>query len=546
MDLTPFPFLSLPWQLRRQIYFFAHLVRECPVAITAPANVIVRHDAPRRTEKEGWGWCCQYQQRKQLGRHNIAYETRECRCPEIPKQLLLLSKALHAEVEALLYGENKFIIRAHRAEDLDLFEKLSVRALSQLRYLLVRLNSWPCYRGHSRASFKHGVCLECRAPVSASDAELGADNAESEAIIEQWSRACSRLSSHVIPGRLSVEFICDVMDKATAERVLGPLGTLPRLNECTIRLGRNQDAALRSLARSAAIRLTEDLCPPSSAAVSSFFPFQSLPPELRLRVLGFTNLGPNGSFRPEWSDIAVKNGRFEQAICSSLAVERECCLSCSFTRLDCCCPLRSASYSLACRCRDLPLELLLVNRQTRTDAAMVLYSTNTFTFTGPFLDSLRMLQSLRPDTLRRFRRICFQLETRQTVRWKDLADTWGLLVAFIGKFFDISRLSLIIKADSNDYEECTDPTYNEPMLRNLYTGYRTLVLGVKAQLPNLLDFHLMLGAFYSLEPVWEKHVMGSGYDSTNGNQFSKEAHSTDRWPNLPKDLTEAPHWHQEL
>ncbi|VUC25669.1 unnamed protein product [Clonostachys rosea] len=533
MDPTPFPFLSLPWKLRRQIYFFAHLVRECPVVITAPTNVIVRHDdAPRRTEKEGWGWYCQFQQRKQLGRHGIVHETRECRCPEIPKQLLL--------------GENKFVIRAHRAEDLDLIHKLSVGALNQLRHLLVRLNSWPCYRGHSRANFKYGVCLECRAPVSASDAELGADNAESEAVIEQWSRACSRLSSHVIPRRLSLELICDVTDKATAERVLGPLGTLPRLIECTIRLGRNQDAALRSLALSAATRLTEDLCPPRSAAASSFFPFQSLPTELRLRVLGFTNLGPNGSFRPEWSDIAVKNGRFEQAIRSSLAVERECCLCCSFTRLDCCCPLRSASYSLACRCRDLPLELLLVNRQTRTDAIVVLYSKNTFTFTGPFLDSLRMLQSLRSDTLRRFRRIRFQLKTRQTVRWRDLANTWGLLVAFIGKFFDVPRLSLFIQADHNDYEECTDPTYNEPMLRNLYTGYRTLVLGVKAQLPNLLDFHLTLGAFCSLEPVWEKHVMGSEYDSTQGNQFSKEAHSTDRWPNRPKEQTEAPHWHQEL
>lgn len=544
----PATFLSLPYLVRKRIYFFAHLTRECPVVIVPASQLVNRPDhSTFPANVPGWGWRCQFQLRKNLDGGPIPKETRECRCPEFPKQLLLLNKALHTEVQAILYGENKFVLRAHQAEGLRVFGMLSSDAIDKLRYLLVRLNSWPCYRGHSRANLDRGVCLGCRAPVSSSDREISAGDIHTGSILTQWSAVCSRLASSAVPGCLRLEFICDVTDEVTAKQILQPLYMLPQLQECTIRLGRHHDQSLRSLARLAATRLTNsDPADSPGENASSCFRFGFLPPEIRHKILRYTDLGPDGSYRPQWKDIVVKRGRFDQTLgLTTSLIRRDCCLNCSFTKLDCSCPLQYASYSPHCQCRNLPLDLFLVSQQTYQDASEIFYSTNVFIFTGPFLDTLGMLQSLKPSSLIHFRRITFDLQTTQSLQWRELESTWLPLLSFISRHCDISQLLITIKC-GDDYEECIEPTYNEPMMRNLYNGYKTLVQGLKSTLPGLLDFHLTLGAFLQLEPTWEKYIMGPNYDSREGNRYSKAAHSVDIWPHLSPDVTSALHWHEEF
>lgn len=117
---------------------------------------------------------------------------------------------------------------------------------------------------------------------------------------------------------------------------------LPRLKECSIRLGRKKGYSLRSLARSTALQLTRGVEKKKPPAVS----FSSLPWEIRLRILWFTNLRPRGTFLKstdhELETIHVNRGRFAHEIGFRRGF-RTCCLDCSFTKPHCSCPLNFAS-----------------------------------------------------------------------------------------------------------------------------------------------------------------------------------------------------------
>ncbi|CAH0047077.1 unnamed protein product, partial [Clonostachys solani] len=292
-------------------------------------------------------------------------------------------KFLHKEAQEILYGENKFVIRSHhkQAGDLDILNHLSLDALSAMRCLMVRLNSWPCIRGHSDANLDEDCneCKICSFPVPLSDPEISTANSDFKSIIQTWTTICQRLSTGVSPGRLHLEFIADVRDLPTAKRLAEPLGSLPRLQGCIVRFGRKPNHTLSSLARSIASRLThktEEAATSGRTGRSAF-----------IYILKHTNIGPWGSFLPELDAIHVMNKTFDQRYTlagkGSIIPVRRCCHYCSFTKLHCSCPLNYAAYSPQCQCRVLPLELFLVSRQMRLDASEVFYGANVFRFRGP-------------------------------------------------------------------------------------------------------------------------------------------------------------------
>ncbi|CAG9983911.1 unnamed protein product [Clonostachys byssicola] len=528
MDLnqSSLSFLSLPYHVRKRIYFFADYVRECPIAIALPAPETVSPTAsfpsghpptppgfppPPNAIRLNLG-LCRFRM-LQMGEDRSVFPSYpECICSEFPRQLLHVSKALHTEIIDIIYGENKFVIRAHKAEDLRVFSILSDTAVSRLRWLMIRLNCWPCHRGHSSLMpLAPPKCKTCSASIDKADPELIDGQAQSKAMIQGWATLCNRLASCIPPGRLELEFVCDVGDMETAEQIIKPLYSLPRLEKCTIRLGRRRNHGLETLARSTSLQLTAHYNPHAELG-SSQFPFFRLPREIRRHILALTNLDPRNVNGEHRHGFTIKVGKWDASNdCYSIVPKRICCHHCSFTKRDCSCPSDYASYSPGCQCRVLPLNLFLVSRQMYAEAAEVLYSANIFTFVGPFEETLRCLQALQPTTLSSFRRIRFLFDVDQSCRYYKHEKAWACLLSFIAEKFDLSKL-LVIVDTSRDTLQCMHNDYEEWAMYDLYQTYTLVAKLVKSMLTGMHGFHVFLGAFFDLEPVLERYVMGPDYD----------------------------------
>ncbi|CAH0059075.1 unnamed protein product [Clonostachys solani] len=538
---SPLSLLSLPFDIRKRIYAFAGLIRECPVTIAPSSQASLFYD-PRPLPPNH---TCAFKFRQQ-GKPDRASRGHapDCLCPEFPKQLLLVCKALHQEVQKVLYGDNKFVLCTHGDPGgLGALKTLSKDAICSLRYLLVRLNSWPCPRGHSRANLKMNRCQICPNSVSQSDPELSAGDNASELILKEWETICQSLS-HIPPGHLQLEFICDVSDADTARRVLQALDSIPRLKECIIRLGRKPNHALQSIATETATRVA------AKSSISQPFHYFGLPQEVRLRILWYTNLGLGGSFLPSQKSLHVVNGKLDQRFASSgmhtSDAVRSCCLQCSFTKLHCSCPLKYAAYSPYCQCRSLPLELFHVSRQMAQDASEVLYSMNIFRFRGSFSDTKNMLSMIPGESLKQLKRIEFDLDTMQTLHWDKHKADWRDLLSFISTHCDHTRLHLKITVDPGDYEVVRETEEVEEAMVDFYAAYVDLIRAIKEAGLGLQDFHLFLPLFFDLEPVLERYIMGPDYDSKNGNRYSKAAHSAELYPHVHPYFKSIPDWHKDL
>lgn len=522
-------FLGLPASIRREIYILAGLSKLCPLAIVEADSGPERYkepplpgSIPRNPYVPGSRYECRYK-RLLIGRLDAIYRSGpDCLCPDMPKQLLLVNKAIYNETHAILYGENGFVVRAHKAKDLDVLRSLSGRSINMMTSLMVRLNSWPCPRGHDQTNFKVGKCILCKTPtLSISDPPLRTGNSSSEDMAQAWEEVCRILASNVAAGQLGLTLICDVDNIDIAKRILQPLEKIPQLKSCAIRLGRNRNDELRSLASTASLKLTaaNQLAEQPSFRKS----FSDLPAEIRLRILEFTHLGKQGDFSTK--DHKLHNGIVIEKKTMvvrpdprQLILTKMCCNACTFTKLDCCCPLRYAAYSPTCQCRVLPLELLLVSRQMDMDASEILYSTNTFVFRQSFDDTLSFLQSLRPSTLKLFRRITFQLEATQTGNWSVQQEAWSSLIRFIGSSFSVSKLVVTINPFEDDETAMwadEDPRVADAM-HDTYVGVARVV---KDLLSGLRGYHMNLVVHSELASSLEEEVMGPEWGVTKHRQL---------------------------
>jgi hypothetical protein len=192
----------------------------------------------------------------------------------------------------------------------------------------------------------------------------------------------------------------------------------------------------------------------------------------------------------------------------------------------------------------LLISSLLVGKYTPTQLKFSLLPTP-FHSKAPFIKTLNMLQSLSPLSLRSFCRIKVCLEPRQIFNWEKERDNWLSLISFIATEFNTSHLLIIFNTEV-DEESCYECDYNESTMRRLCNGYIFLIQTIKSKLPKILDFHVKLGVFFRLEPVFEQYIMGSNYDSKNANRYTKASHSFENDPDADREAIDIPYWHTDL
>lgn len=161
---------------------------------------------------------------------------------------------MSGDVLSVLTGYNRFVLRAHKAQELKLLQGMKHNALASMKHLVIRLNCWPCPRGHipdqANCYTDNDTCSKCNSTLSHGDPVLGLSKPESRELLEGWRVICKNLSAAVPAGQLTMPFVCDTDNLDTAKNVVQPLLTLPKLRNCAIRLGRRPNLDLSALAES--------------------------------------------------------------------------------------------------------------------------------------------------------------------------------------------------------------------------------------------------------------------------------------------------------
>lgn len=519
-------FLSLPFEVRLKIYELADLVRPCPIEL-APEKRSRRPMHPRQHPED----TCFYRLRRQ-GRMQFGGALNQCECSDLALQLLLVSRAIHDETQLVLFSRNKFTLRYHAGSSLAPLWSLAESALSAMTSLLIRLNCWPCVLGHDTIDPSRSKCWVCSAPLDQADPALDRNQEPGKRLLQEWNSLCHYLGSRISPERLRLTLICDVTDLESGNEVVAPLAALPPLRECTLRIGRQPNNDLRTLARMTSLKMTRTFVPKAS------FPFEHLPEELRLRVLDFTHLGAEGDYNQRSELLRIEKGKWVNR--DVLYFHRPlCCSSCTDTLSDCCCPSAHASYSASCKCRLLPIGLLTANRRVHDDAIRTLYSRNCFDFAQSPVETMNFLMNLSPQSLRSMRRIQFRFRERHVRHWKldGYDEQWKSLITFIKGNLNLSTLLVTVHLEVFELCLWTDEEAENRYVYDLYCEMTAALVVLRGL---LCDLHLVFGWFWELEDFFEKQVMGEGYDSSRGNKYSKER------GRLRSRGWKAPSWHREV
>jgi hypothetical protein len=234
----------------------------------------------------------------------------------LPLSLLLVCKEVSQDAQDILYGTNYFAISQRDPGGLHGLERLSRRAVRNLRTLLIHITPCTCLAPHCikaprrsphvAASFMNmalgGCFASCREQLH--DRSLSNTSRTDRHFLEQWERVCYRLAEHILPDKLSLYIIGHVESRSVAEQILQPLHQLPTLRNSGICLGSSSHPyrdELRDLAANAVQRLTCKAVP----ALPQTFPFLSLPRELQLQILADTPLVQDACIR-------IENGRLSR------------------------------------------------------------------------------------------------------------------------------------------------------------------------------------------------------------------------------------------
>lgn len=515
----PLTFLDLPLATRLRIYTNAGLIRYCPIDLAAPKrSTVMVPDGSKAWNgatsfANGLGvkfadgtasaishdcWMVSETGEKRTEGENEHFHPVNCFCPDLPISLLFVSREIHKETLSILIGCNKFVLRAHDSHDLALLQGMSHDSLASMTSLLVRLNCWPCPRGHNAGENSQDECIVCGTPTSQADSVLDASTPEGQDLIQRWILICEKLALAIPPGQLCLTFICDVKDLSTAKKITRPLLTLPTLQRCTVRLGRERNHHLRALAEVTSQKMTKAVLP----ILDKPFPFERLPREIRHQILNYTHLTA-----PEV--VSVYEGKVDgrELYHNSMA----CCWKCTDTFADCCCPRWYASYSDSCVCREFPLLAFSLSKQAYEDVNYIFYSKVCFELQSDPMASLKFLKELPPRALKIIRRLRFLFTEGDLAHWKDSSYTqkWQDLVSFIKQNFEVPRLSIEIDTSHGANDLCLF-LQNEEQTRFLYDIYWDITSALKV-IPELEDLYFNNGWFIDLGPLLAKEVIGERY-----------------------------------
>ncbi|EPE33218.1 hypothetical protein GLAREA_06230 [Glarea lozoyensis ATCC 20868] len=508
-------FLDMPENIRLRIYTYAGLIRLCPIELNVPEGYCFRdYDSSWGTDRSTEERCL-YVIRLRGGDRSIvplprhlaqAHSEPDCLCPRLPIQLLYVSRRSYEDVFPVFYSRNKFIMRYKSADDLPIFLNLNHHILSTVKDLLVRFNSWPCARGHPHIVGRQVGrfrCSNCLSMPPSPDYALEMATSAGTGLLVAWKTISTHLASSIRPKQLNFAFICDVAALNSGKAVVEPLLMLPTLNRCTIRLNNRPNYALNSLARDVSVATTQSLVLPSRP-----FPFDRLPRELRLHVLGYTHLGRHNGYLKRDELIRIQDGKLVRGSRSTVHKGNQCCRQCTHIAIDCCCPSSFAAYSITCVCRRLPSALVYVNREMRQDALTVLLRENCFDCEQDPDKSIEFLSQFPAGRLKYIREIQFRFSESGVKHWgnQNYSEQWLSLVKFIKARLNVPALSITVVTDTFDLG--MDPhSSDEGVQRHIYNIYCDITRSL-CVLDGIGHIKFELGCFGQLESLMSRKVVG--------------------------------------
>ena len=168
------------------IYASAGLQRPCPIDLLHEASL-------KRDRVPGRGCTTRYS--TVIGGISGPGEP-DCHCPDLPISLLRLCRQVHKEALSILYGNNTFIVPCRNHTGLGIFGHLPISGLKLMRWLMVRLNCWPCPNGHDFYTFLEKSstgfldwcpqCQSCDRTIYDSDPPLWSLERTGADIIRAW------------------------------------------------------------------------------------------------------------------------------------------------------------------------------------------------------------------------------------------------------------------------------------------------------------------------------------------------------------------------
>ena len=206
-------------------------------------------------------------------------------------------------------------------------------------------------------------------------------------LLSEWLHVVSYIKVHIPPSQLHLSLVCDVEDLQIAEALVKPLldGGLPPLTSCDVRLGRDDNFALRDRARKAVTHTMGQSRQDEDKFDQKPFRFLDFPLELQYQIFEHTDLvsprrevtwNPDDGFYLHYDRLwcEEENGSCPPEIHASCR-RRNC-----YMLLDngCFCHRYHAAFSSACNCWCPPIPLFLISHTLYARAQHVFFSKNCF------------------------------------------------------------------------------------------------------------------------------------------------------------------------
>lgn len=365
-------FLDLPYNIRREVYYLARVVRSCPVYLDCKLRNQL-DDADLHLESEP---CVA---RDILDRGCDCYEkTDPGYTRPIPMSLFFSCKKVSEEVSDMFYRENRFYIRYNGPGSFLPLHQLRHKNKERLRFLHITLHEL-CRDPH----FRECVCYKMKGqhPLKKSTSRLYRD------LINEWRKTVQSLWFSSFKAHIELCLICDTYDPLVACDIVDPLVKQPFLYALSIRFAPPQAllpsfrvdlsqinlfSKLRHIANDASKQATARLHQPQDQGVR----WDILPRELQLHILQFTDLV--APFHLAWSP---GQGLFDISEVYSPYYEKPFCEVCDGVRISCCLPVfrKGGTWVRQCkRCWKFPAPLFLVNHAFNEEATRIFWSRNKF------------------------------------------------------------------------------------------------------------------------------------------------------------------------
>ena len=250
-------------------------------------------------------------------------ESRSCRSDFDPPPacnfagLLLSCRSLYAEAAALPYSANQFVIFYSHQGSLEPLRALSPTSIASMTLKIV-FNESSCHYPVGSCDYPPPCC--CDGPEDkpwgsryhcvqrhsslhsrplfnpASGLDLNSTKLAVQAMLLEWHDTAAYLSAFVGAGCFTLLLVCDLNPQykyapEAAQLAIAPLALFPPLKDCSIRLCKILNRPLQRLAEEAVLQACPNNASPLCLGPAKrSAPLTNLPPEIRLRILEYTDL----------------------------------------------------------------------------------------------------------------------------------------------------------------------------------------------------------------------------------------------------------------